>query len=200
MKRILLLIVLLFSIFESNSQNWDINTLRKINLNRNESLDESFKVISNSVSPISLGIPIGLLTYGLIKKDSTSIHKAIYIGESLIIGAVFSTIIKKTVKRDRPAITYPDIQKLMPGGSYSFPSGHTSEAFSFATAISIAYPKWYVIAPSMLWASGVGYSRMHLGVHYPTDVIGGAILGGGSAYLTYVLNKWMNHHSKNHHK
>jgi len=196
MKRILLLIVLLFSNIESYSQNWDINTLRKINLNRNKSLDESFKVITNSVSPVSIGIPVGLLTYGLIKRDSITMHKAIYIGESLIIGAVFSTIIKKTVKRDRPSVTYPDIQNVVHGGSYSFPSGHTSEAFSFATSISIAYPKWYIIAPAMLWASGVGYSRMHLGVHYPTDVIGGAILGGGSAYLTYVLNKWINNHHK----
>jgi membrane-associated phospholipid phosphatase len=55
--------------------------------------------------------------------------------------------------------------------------------------LSIAFPKWYVIAPSFLWASGVGYSRMHLGVHYPSDVLVGALVGSGTAFLTHFLNK-----------
>ena len=54
------------------------------------------------------------------------------------------------------------------------------------------YPKWYIIAPSFAWASAVGYSRMHLGVHYPSDVAVGAIIGSGSAYLSYKANKWIN--------
>ncbi len=56
----------------------------------------------------------------------------------------------------------------------------------------MAYPKWYIIAPSFAWASAVGYSRMALGVHYPSDVLAGAIIGSGSAYLCYKLNKWVN--------
>ncbi|ULT24063.1 phosphatase PAP2 family protein [Sphingobacterium sp. E70] len=45
--------------------------------------------------------------------------------------------------------------------------------------MSRAYSKWYVVAPSLLWAGSVGYSRMYLGVHYPTDVLAGAVLGLG---------------------
>ena len=74
-------------------------------------------------------------------------------------------------------------------GSWSFPSGHTSSAFALATSLSIVYPKWYVIVPSYLWASSVGYSRMHLGVHYPSDVLAGALVGTGSAFLSHALNK-----------
>ena len=74
--------------------------------------------------------------------------------------------------------------------SLSFPSGHTSLAFTTATALSLKYPKWYIIAPSYLWASSVGYSRMNLGVHYPSDVVAGALLGAGSAYVTYIVNDW----------
>jgi membrane-associated phospholipid phosphatase len=79
----------------------------------------------------------------------------------------------------------------MHAGSPSFPSGHTSDAFATATSLSIAFPKWYVIAPSFLWACSVGYSRMDLGVHYPSDVMAGAIIGAGSAYLCYKANRWI---------
>ena len=76
------------------------------------------------------------------------------------------------------------------------PSGHTSSVFATATSLSMAYPKWYVVVPSFVWAGSVGYSRMHLGVHYPSDVIIGALVGSGSAILTRKANQWLN--SKRH--
>ena len=98
---------------------------------------------------------------------------------------------KYAINRPRPFESYPyEIEKLASAGSPSFPSGHTSEAFSTATSLSLAFPKWYVITPAFLWASAVGYSRMDLGVHYPSDVIMGAVVGSGSAFLTdYINNK-----------
>ncbi len=113
-------------------------------------------------------------------------------GETFLVSAFISTALKYSFKRERPFKTYPDLEKEASGGGYSFPSGHTSDAFATATALSIAFPKWYVIAPSFVWAGAVGYSRMDLGVHYPSDVLAGAIVGSGSAYLTYKLNKWIN--------
>ena len=65
--------------------------------------------------------------------------------------------------------------------------------------INNVYPdKWYVVIPSYLWAGWVAYSRMYLGVHYPSDILGGAIVGGGSAFLMYKINNWMAR--KNGHK
>lgn len=186
------ILVLLFSMSFVNAQNVDINLLRDINIGRNKNLDPTFKFITNSAAPVSIGAPIFLYTLGLIKKDSTIKKQAIFIGEAFLVNGFITLALKKAVKRDRPFETYPDIDQAASSVGESFPSGHTSLAFATATSISLAYPKWYVIAPSFIWASTVGYSRMHLGVHYPSDVVAGAIIGSGSAYLTYKVNKWIN--------
>lgn len=171
------------------SQNLDIDLLRKINLERNQALDPAFKFITNSVSPIGIGAPLVVTTIGFIQKDQTLKNKGYYIGATLLSSAVFTTTLKFTIDRERPFVTYPDIQKLTGAGSPSFPSGHTSEAFAVATSLSMAFPEWYVIAPSFLWAGAAGYSRMHLGVHYPSDVLVGALVGAGSAWLCKALNE-----------
>ncbi len=171
------------------SQGNDFELLKKINLNRNQNLDGFYKVITHSDSPISLAVPSVIFTVGIIKKDTSLKYKSYMIGGSLLISTALTVGLKYGIKRDRPFVTYPVIQNLVPAGSPSFPSGHTSMAFSTATSISIAFPKWYVIAPSFLWAGSVGYSRMHLGVHYPSDVLIGAIIGSGSAWLSYFLTK-----------
>ncbi|TRX40878.1 phosphatase PAP2 family protein [Flavobacterium restrictum] len=184
-------ILFFFCISILQAQNFDINTLRKININRNESLDPAFKLVTNTAVTISIATPVALYAVGLINNDSLVKKQAIFIGETFLVNAVITTILKDVVKRQRPYETYPEIQKEATGGGYSFPSGHTSTAFATATSLSMAVPKWYVIAPSFAWATAVGYSRMHLGVHYPTDVFAGALVGSGSAYLTYKINKWM---------
>jgi membrane-associated phospholipid phosphatase len=169
----------------------DIEILRNINLNRNQSLDPAFRTLTNSVTPFAIGAPVLLFGLGLIKKDSILKEKALYIGATVLSAAVVSTVLKHTINRTRPFITYPDIQDVTDAGSPSFPSGHTSDAFALATSLSIAYPKWYVIIPSYTWAGLVGYSRMDLGVHYPSDVLMGAVIGGGSAYLCYMGQQWL---------
>ncbi len=189
-----LVALLLLSLFTSkaNSQKFDINTLRDINLKRDKSLDPTFKFFTNSVVPVTIGAPLVIYAVGYLNKDIDLKRKGIYIGETFLVNAFVTTALKYSVNRARPYVTYPEIDKQTSGGSGSFPSGHTSDAFATATSLSIAFPKWYVIAPSFIWASAVGYSRMDLGVHYPTDVFAGAIIGSGSAYFCYKLNHWMN--------
>lgn len=115
--------------------------------------------------------------------------KAIEMIESALVNIGITTALKYSINRERPFVTYPDIVKKSRAVTPSFPSGHTSAAFETATSLSLSYPKWYIIIPSYTWAGTIGYSRMHLGVHYPSDVIVGAIIGSGSAWLTHAINK-----------
>lgn len=200
MSKILPFFIFFFCFSISIAQNSDIDLLKKINENRNTDLESTMKGITNSAMPVSLGTPVIIYAVGLIEKDSTTKKKAIFIGESLAASAFISFALKNIVKRERPYETYPEIDNVTEESSYSFPSMHTSSAFSTATSLSMAYPKWYVIAPSFLWAGAVGYSRLYLGVHYPTDVLAGAIVGSGSAFLCYKLNKWINKRRAPHQK
>lgn len=182
------LVFFLFGII-GRAQHVDINLLKSIHVHRNAELDPTFRFFSNSITPVSVGTPIVVTAIGLLSHQKSVRNKGLFIGEAFAVSSFVTLAMKYGIQRDRPFVTYPFIQKLSDGGSPSFPSGHTSSAFSTATSLSIAFPKWYVIAPSFLWASGVGYSRMHLGVHYPSDVLVGAIVGSGTAFLTHFLNK-----------
>lgn len=200
MSKVLSSFILFFCLSFSNAQNSDIDLLKKINLNRNTNIESAMVNVTNSVMPVSISTPVIIYAVGLIEKDSTTKKKAIFIGETLAASAFISIALKNIVKRDRPYETYPEIENVTQESSASFPSAHTSSAFATATSLSMAYPKWYVIAPSFLWAGTVGYSRMYLGVHYPTDVLAGAIIGSGSAFLCYKLNKWINKKRAPHQK
>lgn len=192
MNKVIGFFIFFFCVSTINAQNVDIDVLKKININRNTSLDGTFKSISQSAVPISVATPILIYTLGMINNDSVAKQKALFIGETFLASAFITVVSKKIIKTDRPYDTYLMVQPVVSEASYSMPSGHTSTAFATATSLSLAYPKWYVVAPSFVWAGAIGYSRMHLGVHYPSDVLAGAIVGSGSAYLTYKANQWIN--------
>jgi len=109
--------------------------------------------------------------------------------ESLGVNAFATLALKYSIDRERPFNTYAFINPLDNVTSPSLPSGHTSNAFALATSLSMAYPRWYVIAPAFAYAATVSYSRMHLGVHYPSDILLGAVIGSGSAFLSAAINK-----------
>ncbi len=192
MNKLISFLLFLFCVTTIQAQNIDIDVLKKVNLNRNTSLDGTFKSISQSAVPISVATPLLIYSLGIIYNDSVAKQKALFIGETFLVSAFITVVSKKIIKTDRPYETYPMLQPVVTEASYAMPSGHTSTAFATATSLSLAYPKWYVIAPSFVWAGTIGYSRMHLGVHYPSDVVVGAIVGSGSAYLSYKANQWLN--------
>jgi membrane-associated phospholipid phosphatase len=194
-KRLIIIIFLLVPV-ELFSQNIDIELLRFINSPEILPSDNFWRFVSNSEIYIGLGVPAGIGTAGLIKKDDKMIRSACVVLAAEAITSGISTILKYSINRERPYITYPDIVKKSPAGSPSFPSGHTSNAFAAATSLSLEFPKWYIVVPSYTWAGCVGYSRMHLGVHYPSDVFAGALIGSGCAWITFKVNQKLNSNSK----
>ena len=188
-----ILLFLIFATFsyETNAQNWDIRTLEKINSNPNPFLKDYSIFISESTTAVAFAAPAALGIAALVRNDDEILKNALFMGASLLADGAMTYGLKAAFNRPRPYITYPDlVEPYKHFESRSMPSGHTSLAFSAATSLSLKYPKWYVIAPSYFWACSVGYSRMNLGVHYPSDVIAGAVLGIGSAYLTLLVNEW----------
>jgi membrane-associated phospholipid phosphatase len=173
-----------------NAQNFDINLVKSITRLQNDFKDDYFNFTSKSVNYVNITAPLGLLTAGIIKHDKKLQKDAVFMIGGFITSSIITHSLKAIVNRDRPYITYIYIDKKDSGGGYSFPSGHTSAAFCTATSLSLLFPKWYVIGPAYLWAASVGYGRMYQGVHYPTDVLAGALVGAGSAWLSYKAEKW----------
>lgn len=87
-------------------------------------------------------------------------------------------LLKNSLKRQRP-VGLPVF--ITPSDRYSLPSGHTAAAFLMATILASGFSHW---APLLFgWAALVGASRLLLGVHYLSDLVAGALLGGGCALL-----------------
>ncbi|UKJ05841.1 phosphatase PAP2 family protein [Solitalea lacus] len=191
---ILIFLFVLISGF-SIAQNVDVETLLELQEHRNPIEQKGLTFITNTAGPICIALPAGLFISGVISKDNSQKQAALKMGVSLAVSEGITYSLKSIVHRNRPYESYPFITPASVQGNYSFPSGHTSAAFATATSLSLSYPKWQVIVPVYTWATLVGYSRCYLGVHYPSDVLAGALVGASSAYLSHVGQKIL---SKNH--
>jgi membrane-associated phospholipid phosphatase len=176
----------MLNVFSSLSE-FDINILRIIHHHRLVALDQFLYIISLTTSFISIGIVLTILITSLKTKSKPLRIVFFKMLAVLIIAALISFTLKNIIIRERPFKTYPDIEKLSEAGSSSFPSGHTLEAFAMAVALSILVPKRKFIIPVFIWASLVAYSRMALGVHYPSDVLSGMIIGSFIGLLVPLL-------------
>lgn len=98
-------------------------------------------------------------------------------------------LLKNSIRRARPAqvLTAFTQPHIVPSDQFSLPSGHTAGAFVMLTAIALYYPLWLPI--TLLWACGIGLSRILLGVHFPLDILAGAILGAScTGFAFFLLN------------
>ena len=99
---------------------------------------------------------------------------------------VYKTL-KQVFRRARPFESMKEIRGLIAvPDRYSFPSGHTAAAFVAATVLTVCFP--ILCLPAFGWASLIGISRIYLGVHYPSDVLAGMVLGLISAQFGLIMS------------
>ncbi len=192
-RTVLVCLLTLFVAGQCRAQGNDIKWLRSINEHRNKSLDPAMNVLSESSYGISAFIPAEQLVYGYLSHNKAAVNRGWTEVVGLGVNLALTAGLKYTVNRARPFVTYPDIQPYQKDTDPSFPSSHASFAFCTATMLTLQCPKWYVIVPAYAWAGAVGYSRLWLGMHYPSDVAVGALVGAASAYVSYKGMQWLHH-------
>jgi undecaprenyl-diphosphatase len=189
MRKLLMLVSILVILVGNTLQAQSIaelNTLRRINPNNPNSA--VWNNLSNTSKYISVGVPVGYFVAGLMHDDKALKQKAAYTAAAILLNTASTTLLKNVIKRERP-YTYTGIFPDKIESDYAFPSGHTSSAFATATSLAITTKKWYVAVPAFAWSASVGYSRIYLGQHYPSDVIMGAIVGTSSAIICHWASK-----------
>ena len=153
---------------------------------RNDSLTKILTIITNigsAYSLISLTFLISLIA--TIKRKKLPINTII----NLISVFIISQIFKAIIRRPRPAEIF-----LVKASGYSYPSGHTMVSFAFFTFIAYSLLekidnkilKMMIRLITLLLVIAIGFSRIYLGVHHFTDVLGGYLLG--LSYLLVFLN------------
>ncbi len=176
-------------------QEWDLSILEWIT----HSLHAPWLVaLFYAITLLGNGGLLWLIFAGYFRFNKKNARAAWMILTALILTSILTDgIIKNLVCRPRPFVSDPAIIPMMiRPSSYSFPSGHASTSFASAMMIYRIQPKlgrWALAA-----AAFIGFSRLILCVHYPSDVLVGGIMGSGLAWWLYsFLEKRRMNHDKN---
>ncbi|MCL6635501.1 MAG: phosphatase PAP2 family protein [Peptococcaceae bacterium] len=164
----------------------DLTLFDRINHSLQNSLfDAVMPLISNAGAGGLLWIAVGLILLVLgrpeLKRAALLMLAALFV--SFLVG---EEGLKHVFQRPRPFVTIPGVDLLVaPPHSFSFPSGHAANAFACGLVLARKIP---VLAwPALVLAVLMAFSRVYVGVHYPFDVLGGALLGAACALLVMKL-------------
>jgi membrane-associated phospholipid phosphatase len=186
----LTLLLLLTTTLPETFTNLDIATLQMLNGSRATDLD--YMLLTLTITAYGLGalVPICLYLMGHFRKVVSLKLKAYQYVFAMGLNILFIGVLKYTVDRPRPFVTHDTIEQIAEASSPSFPSGHTAFAFTAAVVLVLMFRNTTLRGLVLTWALLVAYSRLALGVHYPSDVLGSMLLGSAAAFLsTYAFRK-----------
>lgn len=170
--------------------SFDYSILNYINEHfHNAFFDSFFSIITHLADAGWFWIALAALLLCFKKTRKTGC----VMGAALLMGVIFGNgILKPLIHRVRPydnAAWSPAVTRatllISPPSDYSFPSGHTLASFEGAFGIFLCNKKWG--APALVLAVLIAFSRLYFYIHYPTDVIGGMILGIGFAVAAFFI-------------
>jgi undecaprenyl-diphosphatase len=152
----------------------DVNTLFYIqDFLRTSGLTFFFEEITDLGNSGLIWIILGL---ALLTVKRTRVPGLLVLAAVIASGAIDNMVIKTVVDRTRPFLAVPGIHNLITAHGSSFPSGHTGTSFAAAGVLWQTLPRLYG-AGALALAALIGLSRLYLGVHYPSDVLGGMLIG-----------------------
>jgi undecaprenyl-diphosphatase len=140
-------------------------------------LDDAMRRLSSAAdySRLSIGASAILAIFGGSRGRRAAASGLVSLGATSAIVNVAFKLAGRRRRPDRVAAAVPPARQVEMPASHSFPSGHTAAAVAFATGVGRVMP--LAAVPLHLLAAAVGYSRVHTGVHFPGDVVAGAVLG-----------------------
>lgn len=170
------------SFFDAVTQ-WDYTILQAIQSIQNDFLDVVMKFLSYMGEMGAIWVIISLILICSKKTRAMGVMALC----AMITGVLINEVaIKNIVCRPRPFVTFPDIiVNVKPPESFGFPSGHSCSSLAAATVLMLRDKRFGI--PALSIAALIVFSRMYNGVHYPTDVLCGSLLGILLGVLTVII-------------
>lgn len=168
----------MLSTYRAQIERFDHAAMRAISRRRHPVLTAMLRTLTWTGHGYAWAIAVVTLAL-VIRYDAARFPR----GESILhstlaagIAWILVKAIKALVRRRRPFQVLGDYARLTPApNDDSFPSGHSASAFAFLTALTPLGPE--VVVPVAIWAVVISYSRYYLGVHFPSDIVAGVLIG-----------------------
>jgi len=172
-----------FENFLSKTKDFDMTWFYKINHTKWRcSTLNSFMLAMTQIGEAWLPIIAVLLSYQYGQVDIKILQKILW---TYAVSGLVCQVLKHLIDRERPT-TLPDVNIVGPAPTtQSFPSGHTTSAFAICSIMILMFPNLWL--PMMILAILAGTSRIYLGVHWPTDVFIGSLIGIITSLIVYFL-------------